>query len=97
MKKSFNEASELDGYDDLNPEDKEKLDKAWEVGHVADEDIPESAKKPAGEEGEEEKPKKKKPVAKKTDEDGGEKPKKTRVTKAKVIQTSMHALCPANY
>lgn len=61
MKKSFSSSSELDGYDELRPEDKAKVDTAWEAGHVADEDIPESAKKPAGEEDkdDEEKPKKK--------------------------------------
>ena len=45
MKKSFSDASELDGYEDLKPEDQEKVNKAWEEGHVADEDIPESARK----------------------------------------------------
>lgn len=77
MKKSFDAASELDGYEDLRPEDQKKIDKAWEDGHVADEDIPESAKKPAGEDGdEEEKPKKTKAPpkkkAKKADSDGDE-------------------------
>jgi len=74
--------SELDGYDDLKAEDKDKLSKAWEDGHVADEDIPESAKKPVGEDGEVEKPQRKKAAAK-TDGEGGEKPKKARATKAK--------------
>ena len=63
MKKSFEGADELDGYEDLKPEDKEKVNKAFEEGHVADEDIPESAKKPDGDE--EEKPKKKRAPAKK--------------------------------
>jgi hypothetical protein len=45
MKKNFEDASELDGYDDLRPEDQEKVNKAWEEGQVADEDIPESARK----------------------------------------------------
>jgi len=92
MKKSLDEASELDGYDDLKPEDKKKIDKTWEDGHVADEDIPESAKKPAGEDGEEEKPKRKKAAPKKTDEEGGEKPKRARPTKAKVIRTATYVL-----
>jgi hypothetical protein len=87
MKKSLNEASDLDGYDALSPEDKGKIDKAWIDGHVADEDIPESGKKPIGEEGEEEKPKRKKAAAKKTDEEAADKPKRARATKAKVIQT----------
>jgi len=46
MKKMFEEPSELDGYEELRPEDQAKVDKAWEDGHVADEDIPESAQKP---------------------------------------------------
>ncbi|KAF8156779.1 hypothetical protein B0H34DRAFT_642276, partial [Crassisporium funariophilum] len=53
MKKSLDEASDLDGYDDLTAEDKAKIIKAWQDGHVADEDIPDSARKPAEEEGEE--------------------------------------------
>lgn len=88
MKKALSEASELDGYDELNPEDREKIDKAWEEGHVAEEDIPETAKKAAGEDdGEDEKPKRKKAAAKKTDEEVGEKPKRVRAPKAKVFQT----------
>lgn len=47
MKKMFEDPSELDGYDDLRSEDKEKVNKAWEDGQVADEDIPETARKPA--------------------------------------------------
>ncbi|KZP25671.1 zf-PARP-domain-containing protein [Athelia psychrophila] len=88
MKKSFTEASELDGYEDLRPEDQEKIDKAWVDGHVADEDIPATAIKPAkdGEEDEEEKPKKKRAPPKKKavkadeddDEDEEERPKKKR-------------------
>ncbi|CAK5264998.1 unnamed protein product, partial [Mycena citricolor] len=59
VKKEHEEASELDGFEDLNEEDQERVTKAWEDGHVADEDIPESARKDGeGEEGEE-KPKKK--------------------------------------
>ena len=55
IKKSFESAEELDGYEDLKPEDQEKVNKAWEEGHVADEDVPDSAKKP--DDDEEEKPK----------------------------------------
>ncbi len=69
MKKSFEAASELDGYEVLRPEDQERLDKAWEDGAVADEDVPETARKPE-KDGEDEdaaeKPKKKKAPAKKT-------------------------------
>jgi hypothetical protein len=102
MKSSFNESSELDGYDDLKDEDKAKVDAAWEAGHVAEEDIPATAKKPSAgddEDEDEEKPKKKKaaPRAKKAkdaDEEAEEKPKKARVTKAKAkvryISNSSH-------
>ncbi|OSX63698.1 hypothetical protein POSPLADRAFT_1055777 [Postia placenta MAD-698-R-SB12] len=79
MKKSFEEADELDGFEDLKDEDQDKIRKAWEEEKVADEDIPETARKPEGEEGEEEeddKPKKKKAAgkaAKKEDADEGDK------------------------
>ncbi len=89
MKKNFEDASELDGYEELNPEDQAKIRQAYQEGHVAEEDIPVTARKPAGEEGEEEvdeeKPKKKRAPAKKkvADEDGeaAEKPKRARATK----------------
>jgi hypothetical protein len=54
MKKSFPDPEDLDGYEDLNPEDQEKIKTAWEEGHVADEDIPETARKPEGEDEDEE-------------------------------------------
>jgi hypothetical protein len=82
MKKQITNASDLDGYDDLTAEDKEKVSTAWETGQVAPEDIPESAKKPQGEEEEEEgqtKPKAKK--AKKAAAEGEDKPKRARTTK----------------
>ena len=63
MKKSFDSASDLDGYDDLNDDDKAKVDLAWENGKVADEDIPESAKK--ADDGEEKSKKKKASTKKK--------------------------------
>ncbi|KAJ3535013.1 hypothetical protein NM688_g7039 [Phlebia brevispora] len=81
MKKSFEDADELDGFDELRDEDKEKIRTAWEVGHVADEDIPESARKKdedgdeeegEGEEGE--KPKKKKAPAKAPKKDTSNEP-----------------------
>ena len=64
MKKSIEEAEELDGFEDLEASDQDKVRKAWEEGHVADEDIPESARKPTDaededEDGDDEKPKKK--------------------------------------
>lgn len=50
MHKQFESASELDGYDELKPEDQAKVDKAWEEGKVADEDIPATARREEGEE-----------------------------------------------
>lgn len=82
MKKSFSSADELDGFDELQPADQEKVRQAWDDGHVADEDIPETARKPEGEdEVDEAKPKKKRAPSKK--DDGGEvvKPKKARTSK----------------
>ena len=38
MKNSFDEADELDGFEDLNDDDQEKIRKAWADGKVADED-----------------------------------------------------------
>ncbi|KAK7039036.1 hypothetical protein VNI00_010428 [Paramarasmius palmivorus] len=61
MKARSSDVSELDGYEDLKPEDQERVKKAYEDGHVAPEDIPESARKPLREvdgEEEEDKPKK---------------------------------------
>ena len=46
MTSSMSEASELDGYEDLRPEDQKKVSAAFAAGKVADEDIPESAEKP---------------------------------------------------
>ena len=73
MKNLLEESSELDGYEDLRPEDQAKVVKAWQEGHVAEEDIPESARKAADEEGAE-KPKKarKTPAKKKAAESDGE-------------------------
>ncbi|KAF8906728.1 hypothetical protein CPB84DRAFT_360495 [Gymnopilus junonius] len=88
VKKNFEEASELDGFEELRPEDQARVIKAWQEGHVADEDIPESARKPEGEQ--EEKPKKatKKVSKKKADESEGEaipeeKPKKAKAGSSK--------------
>jgi Poly(ADP-ribose) polymerase and DNA-Ligase Zn-finger region len=58
--KSFSSPDELDGFEELKAADKERVSKAWEAGNVADEDIPESAKKGDGGEEEEEEPKPKK-------------------------------------
>ncbi|XP_006463843.1 hypothetical protein AGABI2DRAFT_208769 [Agaricus bisporus var. bisporus H97] len=57
VKKRISEATEIDGYEELNDEDKAKVCTAWDEGHVADADIPDSARKPEGEE--EKKPKRK--------------------------------------
>lgn len=95
MKKSFENAEDLDGFEELNDEDKEKLNTAWEVGHVAEEDIPPSAKK---DDDEEEKPKKRATKKRKEVEDEGEeageeeKPKKARGRKPKVGH--IHHLLP---
>ena len=83
MKKKFEEASELDGYEALTPEDQARVIKAYQEGHVADEDIPESARKPADEGGE----KPMKAGRKKADDDEGEpaeKPKKAMAGTSKV-------------
>jgi len=84
MKKSVQEASDLDGYDDLRPEDQATVIKAWQDGHVADEDIPDSARKPADEDGEEKPKKTKKAAVKKkaneSDGEAAEKPKKAKAT-----------------
>ncbi|KII91263.1 hypothetical protein PLICRDRAFT_105527, partial [Plicaturopsis crispa FD-325 SS-3] len=53
MKKSFDDAADLDGYDELPAAQQEKVTKAWAEGRVADEDIPDSARKPGGGDGEE--------------------------------------------
>ncbi|KAJ6616425.1 hypothetical protein B0H10DRAFT_1696163, partial [Mycena sp. CBHHK59/15] len=46
-KTMFDDAADLDGFEELEDADKDRITKAWEVGHVADEDIPDSARKPA--------------------------------------------------
>lgn len=84
MKKSFSEADELDGFDELQPADQDKIRKAWEDGHVADEDVPETARKAEGDDGADEaKPKKKRAPAKKAEEGEAAKPKKARASKKK--------------
>lgn len=79
-KNSFEEADELDGFEELNEDDQEKIRKAWEEGHVAEEDVPESAKKAAGDDeesdGEEAKPKKRAAAKASKKKDDGE-PMKT--------------------
>ncbi|KAH8102246.1 zf-PARP-domain-containing protein [Cristinia sonorae] len=63
MKKTLSEADELDGFEDLKPADQEKVRKAWEDGHVADEDAPAGAKKAGDDASDDEKPKKGKKAA----------------------------------
>ncbi|KAI6006690.1 hypothetical protein F5J12DRAFT_832361 [Pisolithus orientalis] len=74
------DVEELDGFDELRDEDKDRLRRAFEEGKVADADVPPSAGKPAaGDTTEGEKPKKKRaPAKKKTEAEEGdeEKPKK---------------------
>lgn len=87
MQAKFSDPEELDGFDDLQEEDQERVRRAWTEGHVADDDIPPTARKSddAADE-EEEKPKKKRAPAKKKAEaegDAEEKPKKKRATKPK--------------
>jgi hypothetical protein len=72
VKEIHPEASDLDGYEDIGEENQAKIIKAWQEGHVAEEDIPESArKKPAddedaeGEGSEKKKPTRKRGPAKK--------------------------------
>ena len=82
MKKSFSNADELDGFEDLQPTDQEKVRQAWDDGHVADEDVPETARKPQDDdEADEPKPKKKRVSTKKDDAGEEAKPKKARTSK----------------
>jgi len=83
MKKSFSEADELDGFDELQPADQDRIRKAWDEGRVPDEDVPETARKPekADDANDEEKPKKKRAPPKKDDEGDVAKPKKARTSK----------------
>ena len=71
MKQALDDASELDGFDDLRDDDQARVRAAFESGKVADEDVPDSARKPAGEDAaddeDEDKPKKKRAPAKKKD------------------------------
>jgi len=83
MTEKYAEPSDLDGFDELKPEDQAKITTAYQTGSVADEDIPDSARKPEGEE----KPKKAAAKKKKADdgEESAEKPKKARATTSKVF------------
>ncbi|EDR04643.1 uncharacterized protein LACBIDRAFT_304351 [Laccaria bicolor S238N-H82] len=54
MRGYFGEPSELGGYEDLKPEDQAKVVKAWQEGKIDPADVPESARKPAAAEDEDE-------------------------------------------
>jgi hypothetical protein len=100
-KKQLEVADELDGFEELGGEDQEKIKKAWESGEIADEDIPDSARKPeGGDDDAEEKPKKKRAAPKKKDaeigEDGEEKPKK-RGRKVKVCGLPLCVPCDLSH
>ena len=86
MKDKFEDATDLDGFEDLKPEDQAKVVQALQEGHVAEEDIPESAKKAEGDDGED-KPKRKKAPPKKKD-DGDDKPKRVRKPKVSLPSDS---------
>ncbi|KAJ7163400.1 hypothetical protein C8R43DRAFT_919079, partial [Mycena crocata] len=45
VKNLYDKASDMDGFDELEDEDKARVARAWEENHVADEDIPDSARK----------------------------------------------------
>lgn len=78
----ISDAADIDGYEDLKPDDQDRVRNAVEAGHVAPEDVPESAQKP---DGEEEKPKRARKVSKKDEDgEGEEKPKRARATSSKV-------------
>ncbi|KZV91544.1 zf-PARP-domain-containing protein [Exidia glandulosa HHB12029] len=91
LKNKVGDVDDLDGYEELEPADQEKIKTAWEEGKVADEDIPDSARKPAkeGDDEEEEKPKRKRAAPKKKkdedaeDDDEEEKPKAKRAPRKK--------------
>lgn len=63
LTEKIGEPTDLDGYDDLKPEDQAKITKAFQEGQVDPADVPESAKKADGEDGED-------------DEEGGSKKRK---------------------
>lgn len=50
LKKKHEVASDIDGFEEISEEDQRRVEKAYDDGHVADEDIPESARKPDGDE-----------------------------------------------
>ena len=94
MKNTVPTAEEIDGYEALKPEDQEKVKTAYSEGHVAEEDIPETAKKTGGddeadEEEDEDKPAKKGRATKKKADADEEKPKRAPRASRKVGQINM--------
>lgn len=45
MKKELGDPENLDGFEELPEEEQERLRKAWDAGHVAEEDVPPTADK----------------------------------------------------
>ncbi|TFK28500.1 zf-PARP-domain-containing protein [Coprinopsis marcescibilis] len=92
VKKSIENAEDLDGFADLKPEDQAKIRKAWQDGQVDDADLTANQLPKTAEEAEEEPVKKKRaPKKKKADEEDdeepeepAEKPKKKAPAKSKV-------------
>lgn len=74
FRSSLSSVDELDGYEELKKADKDRVLVAWEEGHVADEDVPDTARKGAVDEEDE--------GEKKTDSK-----KKSRAKKIKVVCT----------
>ena len=81
--KKISDPEAIDGFEVLHEDDKIRVATAVEAGHVAPGDIPESARKP---EGEEEKPKRARKATKKDEEgeEDDEKPKKSKARSSKV-------------
>ncbi|KAF9508129.1 hypothetical protein BS47DRAFT_1303166 [Hydnum rufescens UP504] len=65
MKKKHPEVEDLDGFEDLDDGFQAKIETAWQEGHVADEDIPDSARKGPDDTNEDEDDDKKKKTASK--------------------------------
>ena len=87
-KRSFENVKDLDGFEELREDDQEKLKAAWEAGHVADDDIPPTAKKSDGD-GEEEIPKERASEKKKEADNNkeDEKPRRSRGRRPKVSRS----------
>ncbi|KAI0826411.1 zf-PARP-domain-containing protein [Irpex lacteus] len=95
MKKSFDEADKLDGFGELREEDQDKIRKAWDAGHVADADIPETARSREPDEDEHTDNRKKqdnkgKAVKRAKDDDKADEPQQKKARKMKVI---VHVCC----